>query len=190
MLMITRQRAGSTFLAILAAITILLTLAAVLAPGLIGVVDAERAARTATTLTTYERALGNFDADIGGYPRALAQLTIPIGNSDRNSCSDNYSSGEMDSWDGPYLTRVIPDHARIPVDLGVIRDTLIRVPASGGTSSPGTLIIRVDSVAEGEVGALDRRVDGTVASGSGKVRWGAASGGLVAVDYRISVVGC
>lgn len=194
-----RERTGSTFIALLAMIAIMLTLATVITPSVVGVLEFERVDNAAKQLAVYERAIGRFYTSLSVRPQALRQLTRQIVSTDRDSCGEPYTNRQLKDdgsvWAGPYLTRVVPSHGDLRLDIGVVKDTLWREPpVARNNTHPGELIIRVDLVQENEARALDRRVDGGTADhAGGKIRWDpppVGSDGFVTVEYTMAVTGC
>lgn len=192
-----RAEVGSTFLVVLAVITVMITLATVIAPGLMGVLEFERVDRAAKELAIHERSLASFHTHVSARPQAMGQLTRQIVSTDLNSCGQTYNNQQLKNdgsvWQGPYMTRVMPSHGDLRLDIGVVKDTLVRTPAvASNKNDPGELAIRIMYVQQHEAEALDRRVDGgTVSSGAGKIRWGAADAdGFVTVSYTMAVAGC
>lgn len=192
-----RDRRGSTFIAVLAMIAIMLTLATVVTPSVVGVLEFERVDNAARRLAVYERAIGRFYTAVSSRPQALRQLTRQVVATDLNSCGELYRSVQLKDdgsvWAGPYLTRVAPSHGDLRLDIGVVKDTLIRTPlVATNNNDPGNLVIAVTSVQEHEARALDRRVDGTVSETNGKIRWVMPpdADGFVTVRYTMAVTGC
>lgn len=188
---------GSTFLAVLAVIAVMVTLATVVAPGLVGVLEFERVDRAAKELAIHERSLSSFYTHVSVRPQTLGQLTRQIVGTDLNSCGQTYNNLQLKNdgsvWQGPYMTRVMPSHGDLRLDIGVVKNTLVRTPpVAANRNDPGVLAIRVTSVQVHEAEALDRRVDGgTVNSGAGKIRWDTADAdGFVTLSYTMAVAGC
>lgn len=194
----TTDERGSTFVAVLAIIAIMITLATVITPGVVGVLEFERVDRAAKDLAIYERAVNNFYTHVSARPQSLRQLTRQIVSTDLNSCGQTYSSNQLKNdgsvWQGPYLTRVIPSHGDLRLEIGVVKETLVRVPGvAQNRNDPGDLKIRVAFVQEHEARSLDRRVDGGAADpAAGKIRWNppADAEGFVEVEYTMAVTGC
>lgn len=188
---------GSTFLGVLAVIAVMITLATVVTPGLVGVLEFERVDRAARELAIHERSLTNFHAHVSRRPQTLGQLTRQIVSTDRNSCGGTYTNQQLKNdgsvWQGPYMTRVMPSHGDLRLDIGIVKDTLVRnPPVANNNNHAGELAIKVMYVQSNEAEALDRRVDGgAVNQTAGKIRWGAADAdGFVTVEYTMAVTGC
>ena len=178
-------------------IAIMLTLATVVTPSVVGVLEFERVDNAAQRLAVYERAVGRFYTAVSSRPQALRQLTRQIVATDLNSCGEVYRNVQLKDdgsvWAGPYLTRVAPSHGDLRLDIGVVKDSLVRTPpVAANNNDPGNRVIRVESVQEHEARALDRRVDGSVNEASGKIRWAMppSADGFVTVEYTMAVTGC
>lgn len=188
--------AGSTLLAVLAMLAILAAAAATVLPGLVGVLQFERVERAAFALAAYERALGRFAADVAAYPGSIEQLTRQIVSTDVNSCGEPYRNRALKDdgtvWRGPYVTRVIPAHGEIPLEIGDLQNQMERDPVMAqNRNDPGELILHVSSTDLTEARELDIRVDGAADGAAGRVRWGPTDAeGLVALEYAIPVTGC
>lgn len=176
-------------------LVIILGLAALVTPGLLGRLDRSRVEAAAeslegirTAIHDPSRAGGSFRRDVGMYPHALSHLTRQISTFDANSCGVSYTTIDSAGWNGPYLNRMVPATG-VPIAIGVVRDTLTREPPSGGDSP--VLAIHVDSVAIEDAGALDLHVDGVRDSTAGSVRWGPAGGeGFVTLHYLLPMKNC
>lgn len=176
-------------------LVIILGLAALVAPGLLGRLDRSRVDASAESLRGITTAIhdpgrgrGSFRRHVGMYPRAISHLTRQISTLDANSCGVAYTTIDSAGWNGPYLNRTVPGTG-VPIAMGVVRDTLTRDPVSGGNAP--VLRIHVDSVAIEDAGALDVRVDGVRDSTAGTVRWGPIDGeGFVTLDYLLPVKNC
>lgn len=178
-------------------IAIMLTLATVVTPSVVGVLEFERVGNAAQSLGVYERAIGRFYTAVSVRPQALRQLTRQIVVTDLNSCGLTYNNVQLKDdgsvWAGPYLTRVAPSHGSLRLDIGIVKDTLVRrPPVAANPNDAGDLIIKVTVVQEHEARALDRRVDGAVNETAGKIRYvlPADADGFVTVEYTMAVAGC
>jgi type II secretory pathway pseudopilin PulG len=182
----------------MAMIAVMLTIATVLVPSMAGVQAFKRVEDAAQTLAVYERAIANFHLGVSVRPNALRQLTRQVVITDLNSCGETYKNQQLKNdgsvWAGPYLTRVVPSHGDLPLDIGIVKDTLMRNPLiAQNRNDPGELIIRILYVQENEARALDRRMDGgTPNETSGRVQWvgPADADGFLTVEYTIPVTGC
>lgn len=176
-------------------LAIVLGLAALVTPGLLGRIDRSRVEASEESLRGIAMAIhdptpggGSFKRHVGVYPGAISHLTRPISTADTNICGVAYTAVESAGWNGPYLNRTAPATG-IPIAVGVVRDAVTRDPASGGVAP--VLRVHVDSVAIDDAGELDLEVDGVRDSTAGTVRWGAIDGeGFVTLDYLMPVKDC
>jgi type II secretory pathway pseudopilin PulG len=190
------DRAGSTFLVVLAMIGVFVAMAAAVTPGLVGALEFQRIEESANRLGRYDRAIGKFAIDVSSNPGAIEQLTRQIVTSDSNSCGLSYTNKQLKlddgPWKGPYVMRVVPSNGLLPLGIGTMQNRLIRDPILAlNKNDPGNLIIRVADVELRAARALDLRIDGAVDASTGKVRWGAVDAeSFVTLDYTIPITGC
>jgi type II secretory pathway pseudopilin PulG len=176
-------------------LVIILGLAALVTPGVLGRLDQSRVEASAKSLSGITTAIhdpsrggGSFRRHVGVYPRAVSHLTRQISVTDANICGVPYTLTEIAGWNGPYLNRRVAGTG-VLIAIGMVRDTMSRDPAIGGTAP--VLRIHVDSVAIEDAAALDERVDGVRDSLAGSVKWGPIDAeGFVTVDYLMPVKGC
>jgi type II secretory pathway pseudopilin PulG len=186
---------GFSMVEVTVVLVIILGLAALIAPGVIGRLDRSRVEASAESLLGLATAVhdpsrggGSFKGHVGVYPGAVSHLTRQISTADANICGVAYTAIDSAGWNGPYLNRTAPATG-MPIGIGVVRDTLTRDPVSGGDAP--VLRIHVDSVAVEDAGALDVDVDGVLDAAAGTVRWGAVDGdGFVTIDYLLPVKEC
>jgi prepilin-type N-terminal cleavage/methylation domain-containing protein len=180
------RRSGLTLIEVVVAVALLTILAAALAPSLIGVLDRERVKSAGETIDALVSAMSDMRSDNQDWPAKISHLTVPITVSDKNICGNNYSSGKVSQWGGPYISRTVPSGG-IPIGIGTARDSLVREVISGNDAY---LKIQVDSVASEDAEALDAVYDND-GSSAGTVRWGSASGsGLVTLYVLRPIRGC
>jgi hypothetical protein len=157
-------------------------------------------------LYAYDSALGHTDVPPreGRFPRMLSHLTNEIASSGpancqfcRNSCGDLYTGKNVDGWraKGPFFWRDIPNAVGLRIPIGLIRDTLIRVPATGSPVDRAfaRLQIRIDSVLLTDAMDLDERVDGFASPTAGIVTWTVspdANGLLTPIFWNLTIGGC
>lgn len=189
-----RATLGFSIMEVIVVLVILLGLAALVTPGVLGRLDQSRVDASAQSLEGLTTAIhdpsrggGSFRRHVGVYPRTLSHLTRQIGTTDVNSCGAAYTETDSAGWSGPYLNRVVPA-AGMPIGIGVVQDTLVR---DASLLTAPVLKILVTSVALEDAQALDTRVDGIADSAAGAVRWGAADGeGFVTLEYLMPVKNC
>jgi prepilin-type N-terminal cleavage/methylation domain-containing protein len=158
------------------------------------------------TLHFYDTALafGDVPPTEGRFPFLLSHLTneISITSSPpcqvcQNSCGALYVGKNVDGWrqSGPFYRRDIPFSVGLRIPIGLIRDSLTRIPATAAdvSRSFGRLQIRIDSVALLDAQDLDERVDGVASQTAGVVTWTAApdaDGMLSSIFWNMPVGGC
>lgn len=176
-------------------LVIVLGMAALVTPALMGRIDHSRVEAAAESLESMRTAIhdpsrggGAFRQHVGMFPSKVSHLTKGITTADRNSCGTLFTTAETAGWRGPYLNRTVPATG-VPIGIGTVRDTLARDPATGGLAP--VLRMHVDSVIIEDAAALDLIVDGVRDSTAGSVRWGALDAeGFVTLDYLLPVKNC
>ena len=163
-------RAGMTLVEVVVAVAIILSLAAALAPGMVGVLDRQRVASAKESLDALVSGMTKMRGDNQDWPLRLSHLVVPISTADQNICGSNYSAGKVSQWGGPYLDRNIPATG-IPIGIGTARDLLVREVISGNDAY---LKIQVDNVVEEDAAELDKIYDGDGAA-NGSIRWTSTS---------------
>lgn len=155
-----------------------------------------RVSESHETLTELVRTLHFYDTSVTRFPRLLSHLTNEISTSGHNSCGSVYSASNVTGWRsrGPFYSRDIPFAVGLRIPIGLVRDSLIRIPATGNaTSGFARLHIRIDSVALLDAQDLDERVDGFVSPTAGAVTWTAApdaDGMLSSIFWSTPIAGC
>lgn len=159
-----RRRAFS-LIEVLVALAVMVTLAAVIVPGVVQILDRARVDRGYESLNAISAAVLAFRTDVGHSPAALTQLSEPITGAMSSSCGVSYGQkgGQAaKAWAGPYLNRIVPTTG-LPVGIGTAENALNQVGA--------TLQVTVNGVLEADALALDTRVDGGDGAGAGGVQW-------------------
>lgn len=190
-----QSRSGFTLVEVLVVLALMVGLAALVTPGILGQIDRARIDSSVESLTTIANAIhtpgqGNlsFRGHVGFYPGRLSHLTNPITTAQANSCGNLYTATDSGNWRGPYLNRIVPASG-LPLSVGTASDTLVRDPAIDG--SRPVLKVLVRGVTLDDVRAIDTQHDGTVNETLGGVRWGAADAeGFVTLEYVMPLRGC
>lgn len=186
------RRSGFSLLEIIIALAIMVMLAAVVTPAVVGTLDRARIDRSTETLDALIAGLLEFRDDINMFPSQLAHLTEPIDGSQQNSCGQNYPtfpppSNVLNRWEGPYVNRAVPPTG-LPTPIGTVQNALQRIPAA---SNPAVLRINVPTVTFEDVTLLNNAVDGDGSGTTGTVRWtGPDAQGLVTLHYVLNVNAC
>ena len=181
-------RAGFTFVELIVGLAIMVLIASMVTPALIGVLDKERRDTAMAAFLDIAEAIGEFTADVGEYPGQLTHLTTQIG-AQPDLCGVNYNGGEQGAWDGPYLTRFVPATG-LPVAIGRLRNQLSRFP---NTPDPTHIVLTVDSVVVEDALAVNKQIDDDNDDGTNNaVRWTvlSAPNGLVTLTFWGPISGC
>jgi type II secretory pathway pseudopilin PulG len=178
-------RAGFALIAVIVLVAIIAVVAAVVGPSLARALDQERIAKADRSLLKLDSAIVRFKRTTKTYPGKLNHLATQISTSDKDSCGDNYTGGQVNDWEGSQIDTVGGAYISQPVPaeglplaggLGYARDSLSRNPP-GPT---GVVEIVMENVPEGDAILLNDRIDGIAdyvagneVSGNqtGKVRW-------------------
>lgn len=194
-------RAGFALVAVIVMVAIIAVIAAIVGPNLARALDQERIAKADRSLVKLDSAIVRFKRTIKSYPGRLNHLAVPITTSDKDSCGNNYTNGQVSAWSGSQIDTVGGSYISQPVDaviglplaggLGYARDSLSRKP-SGPT---GVVEIVMENVPEGDAILLNDRIDGIAdfvagneVSGNqtGIVRWTAPSANkTVTLTYNV-----
>lgn len=178
-----RRRDGAfSLVEVLVAIAVMVTLAAVIAPAVVRMLDRARVDRAHDSLTTLAAAIFEFQADVDSWPAALTQLSEPITTAQSNSCGGSYGvkgGAPAKAWAGPYINRVVPTSG-LPVGIGTALNPLVH----------GTVPLRivVEGVTEADALVLDTLVDGDDGPAAGTVQW--TGSGVVTLNWVMPVPPC
>lgn len=193
-------RAGFALIAVIVMVAIIAVVAAVVGPSLARALDQERIAKADHSLVKLDSAIVRFKRTIKSYPGRLNHLAVQITTSDKDSCGNNYTGGQVSAWAGSQIDTVGGSYISQPVPagglplaggLGYARDSLSRNP-SGPT---GVLELVMANVPEGDAILLNDRIDGIAdyvaanavdGNQTGKVRWTAPSPNkTVSLTYNV-----
>lgn len=189
------RTAGFSFIELIVALAIMVVIASVVTPVLLGALDRARYDATLETFEGIGEGVFNFENDIGEYPSALSQLTTRITGSQENICGDDYSTSgnnsDVNQWDGPYLNRLVPATG-LPTPVGRVRNQLEGY-RQVWWQDPSELRMFVDSVVVEDAWAINERIDGDGNDGSttNAVRWTTAdANGLVVLTFVVPIGSC
>ena len=182
--------AGFTFIEIIVGLAIVLMVATVVTPVLLGRLDAARIETSLKTLDAIKTGVESFENDVGQFPGQLSHLSTAITTSQEDICDNDYSNSEANRWSGPYLDRIVPSTGlRLPI--GRAKNQLDELP--NNSSNPTSIRMTVDSVAVEDAEELNVLLDGDVGNSTQhNVQWTtpASSEGLVTL-YLIQLIdGC
>jgi prepilin-type N-terminal cleavage/methylation domain-containing protein len=170
-----------TLVEILIVMAILATLAAVLYPSVAVQLRRGQSTALANQLDNIRQALGSFQQNVGEYPRLLTQLTTAPVNGDDESCGNNLSTSQRNSWRGPYLTQNLVGN--IVVGDATISNALNRV-SLGGTQA--LLQIVVTGVLPPAATDLEAEFDGNANYATGTILYD----GSDQLTFQIPIRGC
>lgn len=176
------SRRGFSLIEVLVGLTIIVTLAAVLTPNLVTVLDRARIDRAEASLEHFVEAVQQFEEDVKRYPSHLSQLAEPVEAGDPDACGQGLPPGLAGQWGGPYLSRLVPSSG-VPIAIGTARDRL--------ETGTGTLSVVVPRVTEEDALELNARVDGDGSGSANTVRWTSPDAeGLVTLSFVIPIKRC
>lgn len=212
MLMRTGGRLAFTFVEIVVAVAITAIIGSTVYVSLAGARDRQRVSDSYAILQDLTRILDRFDTATGGstvlngrHPRSLFQLNNAITvtqttgcTSCRNICDVAHSSNQTPGWTsgGPFFqSRDITVGTGFRIPIGLVRDSLIRVPAGAPADPPrtyGLMQVRIDSVDYLDAVDLKLIVDNLTDSSKGVVRWttNAVDGVLPSIFWTLPLGGC
>ena len=192
------RRKGFTLAEVAIAAVIIAIMAAVTAPSLVSFIDKERAQTTADKLSAIATGLAGFESAIhtgsastnNAYPGRISYLTNAITTAQFTTCHTAFTATSTAQWStsGPFLTFYIPVGG-LNTPLGIIQDSVIRVPSSGGpAASPGTVALHMTGVDANDAAMLDQVVDGGDGGSAGVVQY-TITGTTADVRYLVPVLG-
>lgn len=171
-------RRAFTLIEIVVILAVLVILAAIVTPNVVGILDKERVAAAAESLDNIVVAIDAFERDVNEPPRFLTQLQDSLVVGDQDACGGTYSSGERADWAGPYLTRNVAPTG-VPVAIGTVNNQVTDI------AGINKLVLLIPGVTEEDAISLNKLVDddGDNRTG-GTVRWTVPDvNGLVTVTY-------
>lgn len=213
MLSTRSNRLGFTFLEIVVAVAITAIIGGTVYTTLGGARDRQRVDESYTILRDITRAIDRFDSATasgtlvnGRHPRSIVQLNDSVIVTQtanctrcRNACDVAYVAANSTGWNatGPYFqNRQITPGTGFRLPIGLVRDSLIRVPAGAPASQGltyGLLQVRIDSVDYLDAVDLKKIVDALPTDSSkGVVRWttDAVDGVLLSIFWTLPLAGC
>ena len=186
------ERAGFTFIELIVVLAIMLTIATMVTPVLLGSLDKARRDAALSIFSTFAPAVAEFETDVGEWPGQLIHLTTQISGAQADLCGENYgtfgTNSEVNRWDGPYLSRTVPATG-LPVSIGRARNQLVRVP---NNLFPTRLGLIVDSVSIEDATAIQEEYEGDDDPAANGIQWTvlSAADGLVTLGFYVPIDGC
>lgn len=177
---------GFSLIEVLVGLAIVVTMATVVTPNVVGMLDRARVDRAIVSLESLNDAVSRFDEDVNRPPASLTQLVEPISSDQTSGCGKSYPPGLAEKWAGPYLNRIIPADG-LPIAVG-----MVSVPIeSVDDGSQSSLRFQVVNVAHEDALELQRRVDGDENPMVGAIRFTEIDEeGLVVLYYHLPLGGC
>jgi prepilin-type N-terminal cleavage/methylation domain-containing protein len=190
-----------TLMEVVVALSVVLILAAVATPSLLGYLDQKKVEATATQLAgvrdaLYNTAAGNvaFWQRITAGASRLSMLTSVINRGAwpaigaGDGCHNPFVSGDSTRWlnFGPFLNYPISPTTGLVTPIGIAADTLTRVPMSATAGS--TRINFINSVTLTNATLLDEYIDASNGNATGIVQWVTpAVNGMVTMYYFVAI---
>jgi type II secretion system protein G len=163
-----RRQRGFTLIEVIVALAIMITLAAVVIPTVVGSLDRARIDRAQDSLQAIADAISSFQNDVNVYPASLTQLIVALQNGSRDVCNNNMSWRDRRNWNGPYVQRMLTSSG-LPVGIGTANDAFNEV--NGFFGNPGEIQIVVSNVELADAYAMDTRMDDGDGQTSGTIQW-------------------
>lgn len=162
------NRKGFTLVEVLVILAILAALAAILVPTVSNQVRKADIGRVTGDLTNLRSGVEAFLVNVHRYPDDVEDLVSPIDASDTDIGDDNYPSGLISRWEGPYIDRSITDGGTLETGFGgLLQDDFAEV-ADGGVDF---LRVKITGIAEPEFTLIDAQIDEGNGAAAGRLRW-------------------
>ena len=175
------RRAGVTLVELLIGLAIIATLAAILYPSVSVQLRRGQSTALANQFDNLRQAISNFDQNVTEYPRLLTQLTVTPVAGDDDSCGNDLSVAQRNSWRGPYLTQNIVGN--IVVGDAIVSNTMVRVDLGG---AQGLLQISATGVQPNTATDLEAQFDGNANFATGTILYD----GTNQLTFQIPIRGC
>lgn len=179
------RRSGLTLLELLAVLTILGALAAVLYPTVAVQLRKGQTTAIADQLNGLRQAIANYKTNVNRYPRFLTYLTQQPGVGSLDSCNGVVPLGQLNGWRGPYLTQNIVGN--FPVGDATVQNQTTRNPATNVVTAPGLLQITVADVPQTSATDLEAQYDGNNNFATGTILYNA---GTQVLTFQIPIRDC
>lgn len=179
-----QDSAGFTFVELIVGLAIMVMIASVVSPVLFSSLDRARIDTAKGTLQGFSDAIDEFEQDVKEHPGTLTQLGTQISSSQLNLCDISYKVGQGKggdaTWNGPYLSRELPDNGYVPVGIGRAVNDLTRV---GDKTREGLLVVTIVDATPEDAVLLDSQLDGGDGDDGGTIRWQVLANGTATVQY-------
>ena len=178
-----RERRGLTLLELLAVLTILAALAAVLYPTVAVQLRKGQSAALADQLNSLRTAIANYRDNMTRYPKLLTNLTQQPVAGAQDACTNNLPGGILNNWRGPYLAQNIVGN--IPVGDATVLNTTTRNPFNAAGAA--LLQITVNDVPLNSATDLEAQYDGNANFATGSILYNAGTQVLI---FQIPIRDC
>lgn len=171
------NRKGFTLVEVLVILAILAALAAILVPTVSNQVRKADVGRVTGDLTNLRSGIEAFLVNVHRYPGDIEDLVYPIQSdgSDQDINGQNYPTGLVARWEGPYIDRVIASGGTGTLETGFggeIQDAFT-ITALGGVDF---LTVTITNIAEPEFDLIDAQIDEGNGPDEGRLQFTPANG--------------
>lgn len=161
---------GFTLVEVLVILAIIAVLAGVLVPVVTNQIRKAEVGRVTTDLNALRTGVEAFVSDVKRYPGDIEDLSSALSTAaDQDINGDSYPTGLADSWNGPYIDRVMADGGNLDTGFGgLIQDDLVTVEHTNGVDY---LTIEVDDIGSNDFDEIDDAVDNGDGTTAGRLRF-------------------
>jgi prepilin-type N-terminal cleavage/methylation domain-containing protein len=177
------DRRGLTLLELLAVLTILAALAAVLYPTVAVQLRKGQTAALADQLNSLRSAIANYRDNMTRYPKVLTNLTQQPVAGTQDACTNVIPNGLLNNWRGPYLAQNIVGN--IVVGDATVQNTTARNPFNA--AGPALLLITVNDVPLNSATDLEAQYDGNANFATGSIVY---NSGTQVLTFQIPIRDC
>lgn len=180
--MLLARRAGFTLVEVLTALVIVVLLAAVVIPTVMGRIDDSNVRREAADLSTMAQAVMTYHDHVGMWPSSLLQLVVAPVAGANNICGNAHAAKDVARWKGPYVTAEIP-----ATGIVIETDTIDVALAQNTSASPTVLQITLKNPSVATNTAIQEILDNDTDPATGRIRWTISPSRLT---YNLPITGC
>lgn len=164
------SRRGFTLAELLVALALIALLAAVLIPTVAGQLLKGDAGRVASDLNAVQTAIEQFLADVHRYPGKYSDLSKAIATTNTDILGNAYTSGLVNKWKGPYVTK---DTLSATVPTGFGGSIINGFQSVANTNGANYVAVIITGVSSADFNKVDEQIDGTPSGGAttGLLRW-------------------
>jgi prepilin-type N-terminal cleavage/methylation domain-containing protein len=165
-----RRDQGFSMAEVLVTLAILAVLAALVIPQVTGQLQKGQSTALANQLTNLRTAIVSYRENVSRYPKALIQLTTAPVVGDVDLCGTALSASNRNAWRGPYLTQPVLVTG-MPVADFIVRNNIVRNPATDAAVAVGQLLLTVKSVPIEVAADLEKQFDGDSVYTTGNIQY-------------------